>query len=139
EPQTNGTNNFVALLQRHRNVILTPHIGGSTQEAQAAIGREVSTKMLQYLFSGSTMGSVNLPSVCLPRNHKVHRIANIHHNVPGVLKQINTALSDYNVVSQMLLTTDTIGYLLIEVDHGISCEVSELLNKLGNSIRTRIL
>ena len=82
-PKPTGVRRSDRHLQRHRNVILTPHIGGSTEEAQTAIGKEVAQKMIQYLQCGHTLGAVNLPALSLPRNDKVHRIANIHKNVPG--------------------------------------------------------
>jgi D-3-phosphoglycerate dehydrogenase len=113
--------------------------GGSTEEAQAAIGKEVAAKMIAFINSGSTLGSVNMPELSLKLNPSAHRILNIHQNVPGVLRDVNNILSDYNVVAQMLLTTQKIGYLIVDVDAGISHEVKKKIGALKTSIRTRIL
>jgi D-3-phosphoglycerate dehydrogenase len=130
---------FECCLQGIANVILTPHIGGSTEEAQVAIGEEVARKMVAFINSGQTIGSVNLPEMQLQMNPETHRILNIHSNVPGVLRDINTALGDYNVVSQILMTKGKVGYMIIDVDKGMSHEVKAKISQLKSSIRTRIL
>lgn len=130
---------FKSVLQGLPNVILTPHIGGSTEEAQAAIGKEVAQKMVQFINTGTTISCVNLPSVSLPHNDKVHRVLNVHKNVPGVLRDVNAVLDKYNVVSQMLLTNRDVGYLMVEVDQEVSQAVKEKIEGLASSIRTRIL
>lgn len=130
---------FKSPLQGCPNTILTPHIGGSTEEAQAAIGKEVSFKIIQFINAGVTLGSVNVPNLSLPHRESTHRILNMHRNVPGVLKDINNILSEYNVVAQMLLTNAEIGYIMIEVDRAVSHEVKDKLAVLEHSIRTRVL
>jgi D-3-phosphoglycerate dehydrogenase len=123
------------------NVILTPHIGGSTEEAQAKIGVEVSQALSKFLKTGATRGSVNFPQVDLPVLEKAHRILNVHQNVPGVLKEINGVFSDLgaNIRSQVLATDSDIGYLIVDLDQALSESVNDRLRKLPTSIRTRIL
>lgn len=107
EPAAAG-DKFISELQGCKNTILTPHIGGSTEEAQIAIGKEVAQKMVAYINTGSTIGSVNMPELSLPKSPAAHRILNIHQNVPGVLKSINNNLADFNIVAQVLMTKDTV-------------------------------
>ena len=123
------------------NTILTPHIGGSTQEAQSGIGIDVATKICKFINEGSTVSSVNFPSVALEPNINVHRILHVHKNVPGVLKKINEILSDFNVSSQVLKTTQDLGYLLVEVDANekFSSDVKRKMDALDETIRTRVL
>jgi len=102
-------------LQNCPNTILTPHIGGSTEEAQYAIGLEVADKLIKFINTGSTATAVNFPNLDLPVTKGTHRILNIHKNVPGVLKNINTLLGDINVVGQMLAAKGTVGYLIVDV------------------------
>jgi D-3-phosphoglycerate dehydrogenase len=130
---------FKSPLQGLKNVILTPHVGGSTEEAQIAIGKEVASKLVQYLNTGNSVGAVNIPELALPSNSKTHRILNIHHNQPGFLKAMNEALSDYNISAQMLMTLGAVGYLIIDVDKGMSDEIKEKIMQLKLSIKTRIL
>jgi D-3-phosphoglycerate dehydrogenase / 2-oxoglutarate reductase len=130
---------FKCPLQGLKNVILTPHIGGSTEEAQVAIGREVASKLISYINSGSTIGSVNFPEMSLPATPGTHRILNIHHNQPGFLRDMNTALSDYNISSQILMTRQKIGYMMIDVDQSMSEEIKGKVHDLKASIKTRIL
>jgi len=130
---------FKSPLRGCPNTILTPHIGGSTEEAQAAIGKEVSQKMIALINTGSNLGAVNMPSVHLPHSATAHRLLNSHYNVPGVLRDINNILSDYNVSSQMLMTNAEVGYLMIELDSEVSHEVRDKLAALKNSIKTRVL
>lgn len=122
------------------NTILTPHIGGSTIEAQDAIGEEVSWRILQYLKTGNTYGSVNFPKVDLPYGGEgTHRIMNIHENKPGVLKEINNILSVYNVESQTLRTHGSIGYFVADVDRGACDEIKKKIKEMKHSIKTRIV
>jgi D-3-phosphoglycerate dehydrogenase len=103
EPEKNG-DKFVSPLQGLSNVILTPHVGGSTEEAQSNIGEDVSTKLFNYLEKGVTMGSLSIPALSLPLQDHTHRILHIHRNVPGVLSEINTRLSSHhiNILGQYL-------------------------------------
>eukprot|EP01116_Phalansterium_solitarium_P006065 TRINITY_DN18380_c0_g1_i1.p1 TRINITY_DN18380_c0_g1~~TRINITY_DN18380_c0_g1_i1.p1 ORF type:complete len:409 (+),score=162.53 TRINITY_DN18380_c0_g1_i1:129-1355(+) len=139
EPEAN-CKDWTCDLQGLPNVILTPHIGGSTEEAQLAIGREVSEKMIKFINAGCTTGSVNFPALELPVSSPVsHRILNIHHNVPGVLKSINGILGEINVSGQILRTSDSIGYLVVDVEKEASAEVQRSISELPSSIKTRIL
>jgi len=138
EPQEN-TKDFVTELQGLENVMLTPHVGGSTEEAQAAIGTEVAIKLINFTNTGSTDSAVNFPEVTVPHKPNSHRILNIHKNVPGVLKEINNILSDYNVVSQVLSTTTDIGYLIVDVDKEASKDIKKKIAARPTSIKTRIL
>lgn len=138
EPSAAG-DPFNCALQGCKNTILTPHIGGSTEEAQVAIGREVATKMIQFINAGSSLGSVNLPELALPRVTGTHRILNIHQNRPGVLKEINHQLAEVNVVAQMLMTRGPVGYLIVDVDRSVSREVKKSISAISASIKTRIL
>jgi D-3-phosphoglycerate dehydrogenase len=127
-------------LQNCPNTILTPHIGGSTEEAQYAIGLEVADKLIKFINSGSTATAVNFPKLDLPVGPKgAHRILNIHKNVPGVLKNINTLLGDINVVGQMLAAKGTIGYLIVDVEKETSHNLRDEMAMLPTSIKTRIL
>jgi D-3-phosphoglycerate dehydrogenase len=140
EPESNS-DGFRSPLQGLGNVILTPHIGGSTSEAQAAIGREVSTALTRYMNSGATTGSVNFPVVEAPVLRDAHRILNVHRNVPGVLRDINRIVSDLeaNISSQVLATDADIGYLVMDLNRDVSDEASRQIGALSTSIRTRIL
>jgi len=137
EPTENGK--WETELMGLPNVLLTPHIGGSTEEAQAAIADEVSSRFLDLINKGFTTGSVNFPEIALPVNPKAHRILNVHKNVPGVLRDINKILENYNVMQQSLRTTDNIGYLVIDVDKDVSHQILIAIDKLEVSIRSRIL
>jgi D-3-phosphoglycerate dehydrogenase len=123
------------------NVILTPHIGGSTAEAQRNIGIEVATTMLKFIENGSTTGSVNFPEVELPFVRDSHRILNIHRNVPGVLSAINSIIAEMggNIRAQYLETRGEVGYLIIDVDSEISTAVKNSIDALQTSIKTRLL
>lgn len=140
EPQSNHER-FESPLQGLRNVILTPHVGGSTQEAQAAIGKEVATTLLKFLNTGSTLSAVNFPRVEPPVQKGRHRILNIHRNVPGVLSDINTIISELkaNVESQILDTNADVGYLVMDLDRDVADEVKARVSALDTNIRTRIL
>ena len=140
EPEKNG-DVFESELQGLPNVLLTPHIGGSTQEAQANIGVDVSAKLFNYLEKGITTGSHTIPALALPPQEGAHRILHIHQNVPGVLSQINTLLSknNINIVGQYLKTNDSIGYVVLDVDKGLSKNAMELLKSVKQTIKVRML
>jgi D-3-phosphoglycerate dehydrogenase / 2-oxoglutarate reductase len=140
EPESN-CDGFVSALCGLPNVILTPHIGGSTEEAQEAIGREVSAALLKLVNAGATTGAVNFPQVEVPITKGTHRILNIHRNVPGVLRDINRIVSDHNanIHAQVLSTDPDIGYLLMDLDQDVSLDVKRAIGALETSLRTRIL
>ncbi len=140
EPESNR-DGFHTPLQGLPNVILTPHIGGSTSEAQAAIGREVATALTKFVNTGATTGAVNFPLVEVPAVRGAHRILNVHRNVPGVLRDINTIVSqrNANIQSQVLATDPNIGYLIMDLDKDVSDDVSRAIAALDTNIRTRIL
>ncbi|MEO8412974.1 MAG: phosphoglycerate dehydrogenase [Ginsengibacter sp.] len=140
EPQKNG-DPFVTPLQGLSNVILTPHIGGSTEEAQMNIGEDVSAKLFNFLEKGITTGSHTIPALSLPPQEGTHRILHIHNNVPGVLSEINTKLSSHkiNILAQYLKTNDDIGYVVLDVSKNISGNAMELLKKVKETIKVRLL
>ncbi|MDQ2862831.1 MAG: phosphoglycerate dehydrogenase [Bacteroidota bacterium] len=140
EPQKNG-DPFVTPLQGLSNVILTPHIGGSTEEAQLNIGDDVSNKLFNFLEKGVTTGSHTVPGLNLPPQEGTHRILHIHNNVPGVLSEINTKLSEHkiNILGQYLKTNDEIGYVVLDVSKNISKEAMELLREVKETIKVRLL
>lgn len=140
EPEKNG-DKFTTPLQGMSNVILTPHIGGSTEEAQQNIGDDVSAKLYNYLEKGITNGSVTIPAIGLPPVEGAHRILHIHNNVPGVLSAINTELSKHhiNIVGQYLKTNEDIGYVVLDVDKKLSQQALELLKEVKETIKVRKL
>jgi D-3-phosphoglycerate dehydrogenase len=140
EPESNS-DGFASALRNLPNVILTPHIGGSTEEAQEAIGREVSAALIKYVNNGATTGVVNFPQVELPLVKGAHRILNVHKNVPGVLRDINRIVSDHeaNILAQMLSTDPDIGYLIMDLEQDVSQDVKRGIGALPTSIKTRIL
>jgi D-3-phosphoglycerate dehydrogenase len=140
EPEKNG-DHFSSPLQGLSNVLLTPHIGGSTQEAQHNIGDDVSSKLFNYLEKGISIGSHSIPELALPPQEGTHRILHIHHNVPGVLSEINTQLSKHkiNILGQYLKTNDTIGYVVLDVNKNLSKNALELLRKVKGTIKVRML
>lgn len=140
EPETNSEG-FVSELQNLPNVVLTPHIGGSTEEAQESIGKEVALSLSRYVRMGATSSAVNVPQVEAPLVPGTHRIVNIHRNVPGVLRDVNRIVSDFNanIHGQVLSTDATIGYLLMDLDQDVSAGVCEAIGKLSTNIRTRVL
>lgn len=140
EPEKKG-DTFSSVLQNLPNVILTPHIGGSTEEAQGAIGLDVTTKLIKYLELGTSEGSHTVPPVSLPPQAGTHRILHIHRNIPGVLGQINSRLSKrgLNIVGQYLKTNDEIGYVILDVDHKISKEAFEILKGIKGTVKARMV
>jgi D-3-phosphoglycerate dehydrogenase len=132
---------FKTPLQNLSNVILTPHIGGSTEEAQYNIGLEVSESFTRYIKNGSSSGAVNFPQVDLPRTRGARRILNVHRNEPGVLGEINGLVSKYgaNIQAQYLSTDDKIGYMVMDVEKAEAQVLSDEIGKLSRSIRTRVL
>jgi D-3-phosphoglycerate dehydrogenase len=140
EPEKNG-DRFETPLQRLKNVILTPHIGGSTEEAQQNIGEDVSIKLFQYLERGITNGSHSVPAIGLPPIDGAHRLLHTHHNVPGVLSAINTVLSknNINIVGQYLKTNEDIGYVVLDVDKKLSTQALALLREVKHTIKVRLL
>jgi D-3-phosphoglycerate dehydrogenase len=140
EPEKNG-DSFQTPLQDIPNVILTPHIGGSTEEAQQNIGEDVSVKLFNYLEKGITFGSHTIPALALPPQEGSHRILHIHKNVPGVLSEINTRLSKnkINILGQYLKTNEEIGYVVLDVDKNISTHAIHLLKEIRQTIKVRIL
>ncbi len=140
EPLAN-TEGFQTELQDFSNVILTPHIGGSTEEAQENIGKEVSDFLIRFVNRGETTLSVNFPHVDLADRKESHRILNIHQNVPGVLANINAIISALgaNIQGQQLSTDSEIGYLIMDIDKNLSNQVKDEISKLSTSIKTRIL
>ena len=140
EPEKNG-DRFQTPLQQIPNVILTPHIGGSTEEAQQNIGEDVSVKLFNYLEKGISNGSHTVPGLSLPPQEGAHRILHIHNNVPGVLSEINTQLSrnNINILAQYLKTNDDIGYVVLDVDRKISGQAFQLLKEVKQTIKVRLL
>lgn len=140
EPKGNDEE-FVSELQGLPNVILTPHVGGSTEEAQEAIGREVAESLSRFLMNGSTTGAVNFPTVDLPVRSKAHRILNVHRNEPGVLRDINKIVSDLgaNITAQYLATDPQIGYLVMDMEKTHAPLAADQIAKLKANIRTRVL
>ncbi|UTF58754.1 phosphoglycerate dehydrogenase [Gilvimarinus sp. DA14] len=140
EPKGND-DEFVSPLRGLDNVILTPHIGGSTQEAQENIGVEVAEKLVRYSDNGTTITSVNFPEVALPEHPDAHRLLHVHANVPGVLSAINRVFSDndINISSQYLQTNDKVGYVVLDVHSPYSETALEQLRNIEGTIRCRVL
>ncbi|MGB1272422.1 MAG: NAD(P)-dependent oxidoreductase, partial [Endozoicomonas sp.] len=140
EPRGND-DEFVSPLRGKDNVILTPHIGGSTQEAQQNIGREVAEKFIKYSDNGTTLSSVNFPQVALPAYPGKHRLLHIHENIPGILGQINQAFSEnnINISGQYLQTNELVGYVVIDVDAKHSEMAMQKIRQIDGTIRCRIL
>ncbi len=146
EPKGNDEE-FVSPLRAFDNVILTPHIGGSTKEAQANIGLEVASKLAKYSDNGSSLSAVNFPEVSLPEHTvpgeeaAISRLLHIHHNQPGVLTQINQAFAEHNIniAAQYLQTDDKIGYVVIDIESSNSAQALKSLKAIDGTIRARIL
>jgi len=139
EKEPSGKENFVSPLQNIPNVILTPHIGGSTEEAQENIGTFVSGKLRDYLESGLTSLSVNMPEVAMRGATQHHRITHLHRNVPGVLAKMNAvfARSDINIESQRLQTRGDLGYVVTDVNRPCDTAMIEALKAIPETIRLR--
>ena len=140
EPRSNKEM-FESPLRGLDNVILTPHVGGSTMEAQANIGIEVAEKLVKYSDNGTSTSSVNFPEVALPAHPGKHRLLHIHRNVPGVLAEINRvfAASQINIASQFLQTNEAIGYVVIDIDAAYSDLALAKLAEVPGTIRSRVL
>ena len=140
EPRSNE-DEFVSPLRRFDNTFLTPHIGGSTVEAQENIGMEVAEKLARYSDNGTTTSSVNFPEVALPEHAGCHRLLHVHHNVPGIMSAINSVFSEtgVNVSAQYLQTNDAIGYVVIDVDAEYSDVALARLAAIEGTIRSRVL
>ncbi|GAB3376897.1 phosphoglycerate dehydrogenase [Azotobacter armeniacus] len=140
EPRANGEE-FVSPLREFDNVILTPHVGGSTMEAQANIGSEVAEKLVKYSDNGTSVSSVNFPEVALPSHPGKHRLLHIHRNVPGVMSEINKVFAEngINISGQFLQTNEKVGYVVIDVDAEYSEMALEKLQQVNGTIRSRVL
>jgi D-3-phosphoglycerate dehydrogenase len=140
EPEKQG-DKFTSILQKTPNVILTPHIGGSTEEAQNAIGHDVTGKLIKYLELGTSEGSHTVPPVSLPPQAGTHRILHIHRNIPGILGQINSRLSKrgLNITGQYLNTNPDIGYVILDIDSRVSKEAFEIVKDVKGTIRARMV
>ncbi|NNE98284.1 MAG: phosphoglycerate dehydrogenase [Pyrinomonadaceae bacterium] len=140
EPKKKG-DKFETVLRGLPNVILTPHIGGSTQEAQVSIGLDAASKLINYIEFGTSSGSHTVPPVSLSPREDTHRILHIHKNKPGVLSEINSDLSEngINVVGQFLKTNEEIGYVILDIDSNISKRAFDILKNIDGTIKTRIV
>ncbi|MBJ6137175.1 phosphoglycerate dehydrogenase [Marinobacter litoralis] len=140
EPKSNDEE-FVSPLREFDNVILTPHVGGSTIEAQENIGREVAEKLAMYSDNGTSVSSVNFPEVALPSHPDQHRLLHIHENVPGVMSEINQVFSEnnINICGQYLQTKEDIGYVVVDVDKAYGELALQKLREVKGTIRTRVL
>jgi D-3-phosphoglycerate dehydrogenase len=139
EPEQNETKGFKSPLQGLPNVVLTPHIGGSTLEAQENIGREVAVSLVKFSMGGSTTGSVNFPVCELPPTPGTWRLTHVHHNVPGVLRDVNRVVGDAgaNIHAQLLATNPDIGYLVMDLDTDVTDQVVQGLRALPTTIQAR--
>lgn len=139
EPASNGA--FQTKLQGFDNVILTPHVGGSTEEAQRDIAEFVPNKIMDYINSGNTVDAVNFPNIRLPKQNKSHRFLHIHKNVPGIMAKINKVLAQYelNISSQYLSTDNEVGYVITDLDKEYNKDVIKALKKVENTIKFRVL
>ncbi|MBT4780699.1 MAG: phosphoglycerate dehydrogenase [Polaribacter sp.] len=139
EPAKNGE--FITQLKGLNNVILTPHVGGSTEEAQKDIADFVPNKMMAYINSGNTVDAVNFPNIRLPRQTKAHRFLHIHKNVPGIMAEINKVLAkfDMNITGQYLSTDDKVGYVISDLDKEYNQDVLNELRAVEGTIKFRVL
>ena len=140
EPRSNDEE-FLSPLRQFDNTFLTPHIGGSTIEAQENIGTEVAEKLARYSDNGTSTSSVNFPEVALPEHAGSHRLLHVHHNVPGVMGEINRVFSDnkLNIVAQFLQTNEAIGYVVIDIEAEYSDLALARLSSIEGTIRCRVL
>lgn len=139
EPRSNGK--FITKLQGLQNVILTPHVGGSTEEAQRNIADFVPNKIMDYINAGSTVDAVNFPNIRLPKQQNSHRFLHIHKNVPGIMAQINEVLAKFemNITGQYLSTDNEVGYVISDLDKEYNKEVVKALKKVEHTIKFRVL
>jgi len=139
EPRTNG--DFKTELQGLQNVILTPHVGGSTEEAQKDIASFVPNKIMEYINSGTTVDAVNFPNIRLPKQQNAHRFLHIHKNVPGIMAKINKVLAEYemNITGQYLSTDNDLGYVITDLDKDYNKKVVKALKNVDNTIKFRVL
>ncbi|SHI95844.1 phosphoglycerate dehydrogenase [Pseudozobellia thermophila] len=139
EPRSNGA--FTTPLQGIPNVILTPHVGGSTEEAQRDIADFVPNKIMDYINTGNSVDAVNFPNIRLPKQQNAHRFLHIHKNVPGIMAKINEVLAKYelNIVGQYLSTDSEVGYVITDVDKKYDKDVIKALKKVENTIKFRVL
>lgn len=139
--EPNNQEEFISELRGLPNTILTPHIGGSTVEAQENIGNFVPVKFMDYINTGSTSNSVNFPNLVLPTLENAHRLIHIHENVPGILAQINKVLADHNIniVGQYLKTNELIGYVITDIDKEYNKDVIKELRQIAHTIKFRVL
>lgn len=139
EPRSNGE--FQTELQQLENVILTPHVGGSTEEAQKDIASFVPNKIMDYINSGNTVDAVNFPNIRLPKQNNAHRFLHIHKNVPGIMAKINEELAKYemNITGQYLSTDNEVGYVITDLDKDYNKEVMKALKNIENTIKFRVL
>lgn len=140
EPKSND-DEFISPLRGFDNVILTPHIGGSTLEAQENIGLEVAEKLIRYSDNGSTVSAVNMPEVSLPPHDGAHRLLHLHRNSPGIMAAINNVFSDLgvNVSAQYLQTDDSVGYVVIDIDSEHSEAAIDALKAIPGTLKCRVL
>ena len=140
EPKSNQ-DEFISPLRQFDNVILTPHIGGSTQEAQENIGVEVAEKMIVYSDNGTSISAVNFPQVALPAHDNTHRLLHVHRNTPGIMSAINQIFSEFNinVAAQYLQTNDRVGYVVVDIEAEYSQGALAALRGIAGTIRCRVL
>jgi D-3-phosphoglycerate dehydrogenase / 2-oxoglutarate reductase len=140
EPKTNKEE-FINELRGLPNVILTPHIGGSTEEAQVNIANFVPGKIIEFINKGNTFMSVNFPNLQLPELTDAHRLIHIHENVPGILAQINSILAKYhiNIAGQYLKTNEKVGYVITDINKVYNKEVVTELKNIPHTIKFRML
>ncbi len=140
EPRSNNEE-FVSPLRAFDNAILTPHVGGSTMEAQENIGFEVAEKLVKYSDNGTSTSSVNLPEVALPSHPNAHRLLHVHKNMPGILSKINQVFSEnnINIAAQYLQTNENVGYVVVDVDAEYSEMAQKQLREIEGTVRCRIL
>ena len=137
----NNAEEFVSELRGLPNVILTPHIGGSTSEAQENIANFVPNRIMEYINTGNTYQSVNFPNIQLPELKNAHRLIHIHENVPGVLANINNVLAKnhVNILGQYLKTNEQVGYVITDINKAYDKEVINELRSISNTIKFRML